>query len=305
MSCLSELHFARGSTILVTTCSSKVATITGTLPRCDLGFLSEDECWSILKERAFVDNTAAPADPDLEEVGIEIAKKCAGLPSVAKVFGGMLHSKNGADQWSAILQSKIWDSPEAKEIIISELKLSLDNLKFPFLKQCFAYCSMSKKGSEIERDDLIQMWMAQGLLHPSTENSDLEMEDIGTEYFHILLQNSLLQDLTKDEFGVVAKCKMHALVHDFAELVSKSESVTSSSNKMVGTLKIRHASHIPTSVLESIQKKTLRGLRSLFSNSEVPRNMLPRLRGLHVLNLYNSNIKELPISIGKLKQLRH
>ncbi|KAM2495670.1 hypothetical protein ACFX1W_035625 [Malus domestica] len=33
--------------------------------------------------------------------------------------------------------------------------------------------------------------------------------------------------------------------------------------------------------------------------------MLPRFRGLHVLNLYNTNIKELPISIGKLKQLRY
>ncbi|CAN6545126.1 unnamed protein product [Malus baccata var. baccata] len=164
---------------------------------------------------------------------------------------------------------------------------------------------MFNKGFAIEGDDLIQLWMAQGLLHPSSENSDLEIEDIGIEYFHILLQNSLLQDLTKDEFGVVAKCKMHALVHDFAELVSKSESATSGSNEMVSTLKIRHASHIPTSVLESIPKKTLRGLRSLFSNNEVPRNMLPRFRGLHVLNLYNANIKELPISIGKLKQLRY
>ncbi|CAN6684766.1 unnamed protein product [Malus baccata var. baccata] len=164
---------------------------------------------------------------------------------------------------------------------------------------------MFNKGFEIERDDLIQLWMAQGLLHPSSEISDLEIEDIGIEYFHILLQNSLVQDLTKDEFGVVAKCKMHALVHDFAELVSKSESATSGSNEMVGTLKIRHASHIPTSVLESIPKKTLRGLRSLFSNNEVPRNMLPRFRGLHVLNLYNANIKELPISIGNLKQLRY
>ncbi|XP_048442480.1 putative disease resistance protein RGA4 [Pyrus x bretschneideri] len=136
----------------------------------------------------------------------------------------MLSSKNGANEWSAILDSKIWDSPEAEEMIISGLKLSLDNLKFPILKQCFTYCSMFKKGFEIERDDLIQLWMAQGLLHSSSESSDLEMEDIGMEYFHILLQNSLLQDLTKDDFGVVAKCKMHVLVHDFAELVSKSES---------------------------------------------------------------------------------
>ncbi|KAM1251606.1 hypothetical protein ACFX2J_039714 [Malus domestica] len=217
----------------------------------------------------------------------------------------MLCSKNEANEWSAILDGKIWDSPEAEEMIISGLKLSLDNLKFPILKQCFAYCSMFKKGFEIERDGLIQLWMAQGLLHISSENSDLEMEDIGTEYFQILLQNSLLQDLTKDDFGVVAKCKMHVLVHDFAELVSKSDSVTLNSNEMVGTLKIRHASHIPTSDLELISKKRLKGLRSLFSNSEVPNNMLPMFRGLHVLNLYNADITELPKSIKKLKQLRY
>lgn len=84
MRCLSGLNWTRGSTIIVTTRSAKVAEITATLPHCKLGFLSEDECWCILKDRAFPYRSAL-IDPHLEEIGKVIPKKCAGLPLVAKV----------------------------------------------------------------------------------------------------------------------------------------------------------------------------------------------------------------------------
>ncbi|CAL2227513.1 unnamed protein product [Prunus armeniaca] len=110
--------------------------------------------------------------------------------------------------------------------------------------------------------------MAEGFLHSS---SNQEMEDIGNEYFNILLQNSFFQDVTMDEDGVVITCKMHDLVHDLAELVSKS----------VGKL------------------------RSLFSNGEGLSNSLSSFNALHVLNLYEAEIVELPSSIGRLKHLRY
>ncbi|BBG93366.1 hypothetical protein Prudu_001353 [Prunus dulcis] len=121
---------------------------------------------------------------------------------------------------------------------------------------------------EIERENLVQLWMAEGLLHSS---SNQEMEDIGNGYFNILLQNSLFQDVTMDKDGVVITCKMHDLVHDLAELVSKS----------VGKL------------------------RSLFSNGEDLSDSLSSFHSLRVLNLYDAEIVELPSSIGRLKQLRY
>ncbi|XP_061989446.1 putative disease resistance protein RGA3 [Rosa rugosa] len=125
------------------------------------------------------------------------------------------------------------------------------------------------KDFDIEKDDLIQLWMAQGWLHPCSERS-LEMEDKGNEYFKTLLAKSFFQDVTTDYGGNVTKCKMLDLVHDLAEHVSKS-----------------------------------RNLRSLFSNGEVLGSNLLNFKSIRVLNLYKTEVMELPCSIGKLKHLRY
>ncbi|PQM35567.1 putative disease resistance protein RGA3 [Prunus yedoensis var. nudiflora] len=72
MSCLTKLDSAQGSNIIVTTRSAKVASITETLTRCGLENLYDDECWSILKDKAFLDGGAS-ITPDLERIGRKIA----------------------------------------------------------------------------------------------------------------------------------------------------------------------------------------------------------------------------------------
>ncbi|XP_021814693.1 putative disease resistance protein RGA4 [Prunus avium] len=296
MSCLLNATSTKASKILVTTRNVSVSSIVQTLPTCDLGKLSEDQCWAILKYKAFPDASAVLSE-DQERIGREIAKKCAGVPLVAKVLGNLMRSKD-TDGWRSIIESRIWDLPDGEKRILSVLKLSFDELKPPSLKQCFAYCSMFAKDFKIEKDDLIQLWMAQGLLYPSPPNRrNLEMEDIGNEYFNILLNNSFFQDVIKDDDGSITSCKMHDLVHDLAEHVSKPKSNDSNET--------RHMTHIPTSVLQGVPERSAHKLRSLFLNIEGLGDILPNFRGLRVLNLYKADIEELPISIGKLKHLRY
>nr|XP_011466639.1 PREDICTED: putative disease resistance protein RGA3 isoform X2 [Fragaria vesca subsp. vesca] len=174
MSCLLTVKDTRGSSIIVTTRSDKVAKVMETLPRCDLEKLSDEECWLIMKDKA-ISVRSAPITKEQETIGKKIAKKCGGVPLVAKVLGDVLRSKT-SEEWQSIVNSKIWDSREAENRIISILKLSFDELKPPSLKLCFAYCSMFIKDFDMEKDDLIQLWMAQGWLHPYSDNS-LEMEE--------------------------------------------------------------------------------------------------------------------------------
>lgn len=82
---LSLINTTKGNKIIVTTRSHQVASIMETIPRYHLDKLSIEECWSIFKDRAF-SNDGAPMTPDLEAIGREIAKKCAGVPLAAKVL---------------------------------------------------------------------------------------------------------------------------------------------------------------------------------------------------------------------------
>ncbi|KAM5569573.1 hypothetical protein ABKV19_016864 [Rosa sericea] len=301
MSCLSKLNSSPGSSIIITTRSADVASIAETLPRPELGNLSNEECWSILKQIALnLEVNDVNIDADRERIGRAIAEKCRGVPLVAKVLGSMMRSKTSRDEWLAIQNNEIWDLPEEGDRIMSVLKLSFNNLRSSPLKQCFAYCSMLKKDFEIERDNLIQLWMAQGLLQSSTEKNHHEMEDTGNEYFNILLKNSLFQEVT--EGGTITKYTMHDLVHDLAEEVSKCNSLTQDLND---TCEVRHVARIPTSTLENMSEVTVRRLQSLFSNDQVSDIIFSKFRALRVLNLQRANIQELPNSFGKLKHLRY
>ncbi|CAN6564484.1 unnamed protein product [Malus baccata var. baccata] len=302
MDCLSKLNSGPGSIAIVTTRSANVASIfetmpiIETMPKCDLKGLSEGDCWSVLKGEALPSGNASSLDSDQERIGRAIAKKCAGVPLAAKVLGSLMLTQ----QWSSILESKIWELPEGENRIMSILKLSFDNLREPSLKQCFAYCSMFEKDCEIDKDDLVQLWMAQGYLRSSS------MEDKGNEYFNILLQNSLFQDARSYEYGI-PKYKMHDLVHDLAEKVFKFESLTQDSGRMDdGALQIQHVARISSTTLERFLQGSVGRLRSLFPPPHFEfRNMFERFRDLRTLNLYKAEIEELPISIGKLKRLRY
>ena len=217
-----------------------------------------------------------------------------------------MHTKKSIEEWSLFKNSIIWHNLSKEEDrIMRVLKLSFDNLESPSLKQCFSYCSMFKKDFEIQRENLIQLWMAQRLLHSSPDESK-DMEDIGNEYFDILLQSSLFQDAGMGHNGIVRKCKMHDLVHDMAELVSKSESLTGDLCGIDNTNEIRHVARVSTSMLDKIPERSARKLRSLFfGDGEVPSNILAPFKALRVLNLSNANTEEFPISVGRLKHLRY
>ncbi|XP_039026049.1 disease resistance protein RGA2-like [Hibiscus syriacus] len=173
----------------------------------------DEECWSIIKERAFGNS---PLLPEMEAIGRDIAHRCGCVPLVATVIGATMCNKWDRDEWSSLRDSSIWGSLEKNEGIVRILRLSFDRLSSPSLKQCFAYCSIFPKGFRIQRDQLIQLWMAEGFLQQPKGSSQLAFEDIGNDYFNDLLSNSLLQDEEKDLYGCITSCKMHDLVHDLA-----------------------------------------------------------------------------------------
>ncbi|XP_050241562.1 putative disease resistance protein RGA3 isoform X2 [Quercus robur] len=226
-SCLLVINSSVGNNIIVTTRSDTVAKIMKTIHQHHLEKLSDDECWSIIKKRVST-NERIPLSQDLEDIGREIAKRCQGIPLVARVLGGTMSNKIEEREWLAIQNNEVWSSLRGENEILSILKLSFDHLS-PSLKSCFSYCAIFPKDYEMGKEELIQHWMAEGFLQPSQGNSS-EMEDIGNDYFDILLANSLFQDKKRDDFGDIISCKMHDLVHDLALSISKWETLHFGSN---------------------------------------------------------------------------
>lgn len=53
--------------------------------------LDYKQCWSIFKDKAFGEVDAVDADQENKrKLGVEIARKCGGIPLAVKVIGSML-----------------------------------------------------------------------------------------------------------------------------------------------------------------------------------------------------------------------
>ncbi|XP_026380515.1 putative disease resistance protein RGA3 [Papaver somniferum] len=168
---------AHGSKILVTTRKYHVASIIrGIIPPYSMKTLSVNNCWSIIKNKAFSPSGALET-PSMSNIGEEIARKCDGLPLAAHFLGNLMRLKKDECDWVAIRDNKILNTPENPNKILQILKLSYDNLP-SHLKQCFSYCSLFPKHWDFNRETLIQLWMAEGFLYLSDGGNQNSLEDI-------------------------------------------------------------------------------------------------------------------------------
>ncbi|XP_026460820.1 putative disease resistance protein RGA1 [Papaver somniferum] len=71
----------------------------GKFPAYKLQKLTEDECWSLFKQRAFWSAVGEKEIPNLVGIGKDIARKCDGSPMAAKTLGGLMHSKKEEHEW--------------------------------------------------------------------------------------------------------------------------------------------------------------------------------------------------------------
>ncbi|KAL0307657.1 UNVERIFIED_CONTAM: putative disease resistance protein RGA1 [Sesamum angustifolium] len=298
-SSLVGINLVNGNFIIVTTRSNRVASIVNPAYQHSLGILSDDECWDIIKMKAFPNEEVSE---HLENIGRKIAGKCGGLPLAANMIGGTLQRKDIYD-WTSVLHSGFSDSNGDTSGVLQVLKLSFDRLPSPLLKKCFAYCSIFSEDEEIEKELLIQLWMAEGLL----VNDGDDMESLGSRVYDILLQNSFFQEAEKNEFGIIKHSKMHDLVHDLACSISKAGSFNVENHKSdaipprVRNLAIRSLDEQES--YKMALKENAIYLRALFSNDQIPDSVLDDCKTLRTLSVQSST-GELTPSISKLIHLR-
>ncbi|XVF18394.1 hypothetical protein REPUB_Repub11eG0017800 [Reevesia pubescens] len=307
------------STVLVTTRNNRVADILGTTYLCPLGVLDVEETLFLFSHFA-LSNKSEEERETLSPIGQQIADKCKGLPLAAKTLGSLLHFKRSREEWQHVLDSDIWeleniDDPEKG--LFPPLLLSYYDLSSP-LRRCFSYCATFPKDCVISKEHLVKMWMAQDYL--SFERNK-EMELTGEECFESLVARSFFQDFERDKDGRILACKMHDIVHDFAQFLRNNECVmlkVEAGNEprircefekvrnLVAIL-VRN-SKFPSSIYKM---KKLRSLLIQSPNTDGSKldEALPRvcsqLTCLRTLDLSEGSFLELPDGIDKLIHLRY
>ncbi|KAL5537397.1 hypothetical protein UlMin_042917 [Ulmus minor] len=309
-------HGGAGSRILVTTRNQEVARMMkAETHKIPLDFLSDECCWSIIKQLAVEGREIHQAKvAGLEEIGREIARKCKGLPLIATTLGSLLCFKDTKSEWEGILHNKLWESQKDLEKFYAPFLLSYYDLSLSE-RCCLSYCSIFPKDYQIERDRLIGMWMSQGYFSSGRE---------GKEHFKSLCMRSLFQDIQKSEWGRVY-CKMHDIVHDFVQYLTQGKfsviNVADVEGEMELLENVRHLTIIREfrfsdfSVLK-FNEKNRENMRSLivkssggdeFSISSQPASYegFPNCSHLRTLGLGNLCCEELPESITAMRHLRY
>ncbi|XP_028755833.1 putative disease resistance RPP13-like protein 1 [Neltuma alba] len=308
-----------GCKILVTTriehVASMVKTISSSYP---LEGLSEKDCLSIFAAHAFHSRDST-ANSCLEKIGRDVVSKCKGLPLAAKVIGGLFRSKPRFEDWNDILKDTLWDSSDNE--IIPPLRVSYYYLP-PYLKQCFAYCSLFPEDYIFDRDELIMMWMAEGFLGRSKGN--MTLEEVGYGYIDDLTSRSFFQPLPpvkhpyNEGYDISdRRFVMHDLIHELATHVAEDFYFRLRENRNeIGTM-TRHLScnfqNRPSLDHEVFQK--LKGLRTFIglnfsyipgpseNASHILSSDLKYMRTLSLSQL--RTLKIVPESIGEFVHLRY
>ena len=146
-----------------------------------------------------------------------------GVPLAIKTLGSVLHEKRTINTWSAIRENNLWEEGNVEGTVFASLTLSYIYLK-DHLKECFTFCSIFPKGYKINKDYLIEQWMAHGFI--KLKNEELA-HDIGNEYFDSLMRASFLHDPVETFPQRSVSCKMHDLIHDLTQYILRNEVVTS------------------------------------------------------------------------------
>ncbi|XP_008228709.2 PREDICTED: putative disease resistance protein RGA3 isoform X1 [Prunus mume] len=304
---------ALGSRILVTTRKEDVAMMMGaSVDTVNLKELSDENCWKLFCHVALGDREISEYRT-FEVIGKEIVKKCKGLPLVAKTLGGLMRHKKTRKEWEDVLKSKTWELDVVEKQVFQPLLLSYYDLAST-VKCCLLYCVIFPKGYLIEKDNLIELWMSQNYLNLI---GNKEKEEVGEKYFNDLVMRSFFQEFEKDDLGNITRCKMHDVVHDFLQFLTKNECFVlegKGGNKRImefnGENKARHLTLMfapegafPSSLYSC---KNLRTLATFDSNiSTFGRELISQLKCLRTLNLSFNSIKEVPNEVGELAHLRY
>nr|XP_034925323.1 probable disease resistance protein At4g27220 [Populus alba] len=275
--------------------------------------LCEGEAWTLFMEKLGDDKALSP---EVEQIAVDVARECAGLPLGIIIVARSLRGVDGLHEWRNTL-NKLRESKfkDMEDEVFRLLRFSYDQLDDLALQHCLLYCALFPEDHKIERDELINYLIDEGIM--KRMRSSQATFDEGHTILN-KLENVCLLESAKMYGG--SRCvKMHDLIRDMAIQIQQENSqvmvkagvqlkelpdAEEWTNNLVRVSLMRNQiEEIPSN-----HSPRCPNLSTLFhcENARlqfIPDSFFMELHGLKVLNLSYTGIKKLPDSISDLVTL--
>ncbi|KAL8482808.1 hypothetical protein ACS0TY_025731 [Phlomoides rotata] len=289
-----------GSMVLITTTDKDVTHSLAKLQVIELTQLSWKDSWSLCESQLSFHSTEGIKNISWTMAN-NISSLCWGNPLALRLVGSM-------SRYDEKLRDLLYSVDFSDVIVDPPLDVSFPILlciwALPVhLRQCFAYCAVFPTGYALNKEKIIDLWIARGLVKTSPENKSLE--DIGNAYFHQLLYRSFFTDITSDQYGDIIEFRIPNLIHDIGEHVARI--VYNEKLGLIGSLsedagQLSLLSFPRKYKSEDLQILILGPTLYLASSLDHP---IPDFHRLQSLDLSCSGIQKLSDDICELKELRY
>lgn len=273
---------------------------------------SDEEAWDLFKDKVGGDEVLSL---DVQGIAKNIVKECGGLPIAIITVGRALRHVFNVKVWENALYELKCSATEIKAVeddVIALLKFSYDRLRNDQVKACFLYCALYPEDYMISTVELIEHWMGEGFIDEvRTREARINK---GQAILAELIDTCLLE--TADKY-LVDRVKMHDLVRDLAISITKVNPLF----VVKAGIKLKEQPQDDEWVQDvdrvSLMYNDLKRLSGqpncpklstllLHKNSmldSVTSSFFQYMHGLKVLNLSNTRIDMLPVSLSNLENL--
>ncbi|XP_042519143.1 putative late blight resistance protein homolog R1B-14 [Macadamia integrifolia] len=204
-----------GSRIMLTTRFKKVAGCGYHFQLCSLG---NSQSWELFCKKIFGSNKCPT---ELEDLGKYIVQSCHGRPMLISLVACCLSaSKMTVSRWSNMVS-------QIEQRSISKWNIHILTVCYrgmpQLLKTCFLYLGVFPEDSEIYVKQLIQLWIAEGLIQWVDNPKDRSIEDVAEDSLKGLIERNLIQVTRRRLDGGIKSCRVHDIMRDLCVYLSKEE----------------------------------------------------------------------------------
>ncbi|XP_059661421.1 disease resistance protein At4g27190-like [Cornus florida] len=279
--------------------------------------LSDSEAWELFVAKLVPEGIEVPwqKNPQIKEIAMSMAEKCGGLPLGIITMGGSIRGVDDTREWRNALEELEVSMMRQKDMgaeVFPILRFSYSRLRDE-LQCCFLYCVLYHEDCKIEREGLIEKFIASGLIG---ERNTRRAQFYKGHTMLNELENACVLESCKDYIG--RECvKMHDLMRETALEIGRRRFMVKAGVSLKEmpdekewkedlesiSLSYNCIKEIPTGMSPRCPKLSTLLLNNNHGLKWIPYSFFAQISALRVLDLSCTGIVDLPSNVSGLENL--